>query len=120
IYEAEPRVLVEPLLQVSVGGEVLDPNLYTLRPETTLAQAVMHAGGPTERGHVTRVIVWREGQELTADLTRPNEGLAGQQIRSGDQIIMPRQVSILRDYIAPAGSVIGAAAAITNIILRRW
>jgi len=120
VFEAEPRVLVEPLLQVSIAGEVLEPGLYTLRPETTLAQAVMHAGGATERGHVTRVTVWRDGQELIADLTLPNAGLAAQRIRSGDQIVMPRQVSILRDYIAPAASVIGAAAAVTNIVLRRW
>jgi polysaccharide export outer membrane protein len=120
LYETEPRVLVEPLLRVSVAGEVHDPSLYTLRPETTVAQAVMQAGGPTERGYTSRVILWRGGQELRVDLTRPELGIAGQPIRSGDQIVMPRRVSVLRDYIAPIGSVIGAAAAVTNIILRRW
>lgn len=120
IVEVEPRVLVEPLLRVGVSGEVHEPNLYSLRPETTVAQAVMQAGGPTERGYVSRVILWRGGQEHRLDLTRPEAGLAGQPIQSGDQIVMPRRVSVLRDYIAPVGSVIGAAAAVTNIILRRW
>ena len=120
VIETEPRVLVEPLLRVGVAGEVHDPNLYSLRPETTVAQAVMQAGGPTERGHASRVILWRSGQEMRVDLTRPESGIAGQPIQSGDQIVMPRRVSILRDYIAPVGSVIGAAAAVTNIILRRW
>ncbi|HEX6926895.1 MAG TPA: polysaccharide biosynthesis/export family protein [Longimicrobiaceae bacterium] len=120
VYQQEPRVFVEPLLQVSVGGEVRNPSLYRLPPETTIAEAVMNAGGPTERGHVTQVVLWRGGQQHTVDLTRPEEGLAGQPIRSGDQIMMPRKVSILRDYIAPFGSIIGAAAAVANIMLRKW
>jgi protein involved in polysaccharide export with SLBB domain len=119
-FETEPRVLVEPLLRVSVGGEVRQPSLYTLRPETTIAQAIMQAGGLTERGYLERVTLWRGGQELTVDLSRPDMGLAGSPILSGDQILVPRRVSIFRDYVAPMGSILGAAAAVANLILRRW
>src|SRR3954468_7477285 len=38
--EANPQFVVEPLIRVAVGGEVRLPNLYTLRPEPSLAQAV--------------------------------------------------------------------------------
>jgi polysaccharide export outer membrane protein len=119
-FEAEPRVLVEPLLRVSVGGEVRQPNLYPLRPETTVSQAVMQAGGPTERGHVERVVLWRGGQQLTVDLSRPDAGLAASRILSGDQILVKRRASVLRDYIAPVSSILGATVAVANLVLRRW
>lgn len=119
-YEAEPRVLVEPLFRVSIAGEVRQPNLYSVRPETTIAQAIMKSGGPTIFARLDRVVLWRGGQQLTVDLTRPDAGLAGSPIRSGDQLLVPRRTSILRDYVAPMSSVIGASAAIANLILRNW
>ena len=119
-YEQEPRVLVEPLVQISVGGEVRQPNLYNVLPEVTIAQAVMLAGGATDRGNLSDGRLWRRGQELELDLTRPSDGLAASRVSSGDQILVPTRRSFIRDYIAPAGSVIGAAAAITNILLRRY
>jgi protein involved in polysaccharide export with SLBB domain len=117
-FESEPRVLVEPLLRVSVSGEVRQPNLYSVSPETTIAQVVMQAGGPTSNAQLQRVVVWRSGQELHVDLTRPDIGLAGTPIQSRDQILVARRTSVLRDYIAPASSIIGAVAAITSAILR--
>jgi polysaccharide biosynthesis/export protein len=119
IYENEPRVLVEPLFRVAVGGEVQQPSLYNFRPEISIAQAVMLAGGPTERGRVDEVRVIRDGRELVVDLTDPEGGVAATPIRSGDQILVARRRSIVRDYIAPASSILGAALAITNTI-RRW
>jgi polysaccharide biosynthesis/export protein len=120
LFESDPRVLVEPLLRFSVSGEVRQPNLYSAGPATTVSQAVMQAGGPTMFANLQQVVVWRGGDALKVDLTRPDIGVANTAILSGDQIVVPRRVSVMRDYIAPAASIIGAAAAVTNIILRRW
>lgn len=117
-YEANPQFVMQPLLRVSVAGEVRQPSLYTLPPETSIAQAVALAGGATERGRMEEVRLLREGREYVLDLTQPTAGMAQEPIRSGDQIFVKRSRNIFRDYIAPAGSVTAALAAIINIILR--
>jgi protein involved in polysaccharide export with SLBB domain len=116
--ESNPRFVIEPLLRVSVGGEVRQPSLYTLPPETSIAEAVALAGGATDRGRLDRVRLFRDGQELRVDLTDPGVGPAQAPIRSGDQIFVDRRVSIFRDYIAPAGSITAALASIIGLALR--
>ncbi len=116
-FETSPRFVVEPLLRVSVGGEVRQPSLYMLAPETTIAQAVALAGGATDRSRLDRVRLFRGGEEYRVDLTHPEAGLAQEPIRSGDQIFVDRKVSIFREYIAPAGSITAALAAIAGLIL---
>ncbi len=116
-FETSPRVLVEPLFQVMVVGEVRAPRLYTLRPEVTVAQAVGLAGGATERGQLERVQLLRSGRMHTIDLTDPNAALSQSPIRSGDQIVVPRRRDVFRDYIAPAGSITAALVTLVNIII---
>lgn len=116
-FETSPRVLVEPMFRVTVGGEVRQPNLYNLRPETTVAQAVALAGGPTERGTLQRVSVLRAGQQLQVDLTQPTAGLAQTPIQSGDQILVGRRrQNVFREYVVPSGSILAAVATLINII----
>jgi polysaccharide biosynthesis/export protein len=116
--DANPQFVLEPLLRVSVGGEVRQPSLYRLAPETSIAEAVALAGGATDSGRLERVRLFRGGEEILVDLTRPEAGLAQQPIRSGDQIFVDRRISIFREYIAPAASITAAAAALLNILLR--
>jgi protein involved in polysaccharide export with SLBB domain len=115
--ESNPQFVVQPLLRVSVGGEVRQPSLYRLTPETTIAEAVALAGGATERGRLDRVRVFRGGEALMVDLTSPQAGLAQQPIRSGDQIFVDRRTSLFRDYIAPAGGIVAGLATLLNIFL---
>jgi protein involved in polysaccharide export with SLBB domain len=112
-----PQLVLEPRVRVSVGGEVRLPNLYTVTPLTTIAEVVALAGGTTERGKLERVRVFRNNREIIVDLTKPEAGLAQQPIHSGDQIYVDRRTNIFRDYIAPAGSITAALAAIANIIM---
>ena len=114
----QPQFVIEPLVRISVGGQVRTPNLYTVSPLTTLAEAVALAGGVNEQGKLNRVRVFRDGRELYVDLTRPESGLAQQPVQSGDQIFVDRRVSFFREYIAPAGSITAALAAIAGLILR--
>ena len=116
-FEANPQFVVEPLLRVAVGGEVRTPNLYNLRPETSVSQAVALAGGPTERGRRDRLRLVRGGSDLIVDLRRVDATGAGMPIRSGDQITVEQTPAVFRDYVAPIVSVLGGVAAIVSVIL---
>jgi protein involved in polysaccharide export with SLBB domain len=115
--EASPQFVLEPLLRVSVGGEVRQPSLYRLPPETSIAEAVALAGGATERGRLEAVRLFRGGEEVRVDLTRPEAGLAQEPIRSGDQLFVERRVSVFREYIAPGASVVAAIAALVRLVI---
>jgi len=114
--EENPQFVVEPLLRVAVAGEVRQPNVYNLRPETSLAQAVAIAGGTTERGRRDRVILVRENRQLVVNLRKPDQTGAGMLVRSGDQIVVELQRSTW-DVVGPMVSVLGAAAAIVSVYL---
>jgi polysaccharide export outer membrane protein len=113
-YETNPQVVVEPLFSVAVGGEVQKPDLYPLPQQTTIAQAIALAGGPTDAGRLDKVRLVRGGHEVTADLTTPDAQWAQLPVRSGDQIFVGRKHNILREYIGPLASLVAAAAAIVN------
>ncbi|NIP78173.1 MAG: hypothetical protein GWM90_02795 [Gemmatimonadetes bacterium] len=117
-HQSAPQFVMEPRFRVAVGGEVQEPNLYALPPERTLAQAIAMAGGPTERGRLDNVRLLRGGREFVVDMTRPDADLAQMAIRSGDQIMVARRVSVFREYIAPFAAVTAAVAAVLNVILR--
>ena len=116
--ESMPRVWVEPLFRVTVGGEVRNPNLYSLSRETTISQAVAQAGGATPQGRLDRVRLVRGGESQLLDLTDPASPLAETPIRSGDQILIGRSSNFFREYVAPASSVVAAMGVILNIILK--
>ena len=117
--ETNPQVSIEPLFRVSVGGEVRNPNLYSLSPETNIAQAVALAGGANERGRLDRVRLLRGGSESMIDLTAASGEALRSPIASGDQLIVGRRGDFMRDYGALLFSAIGAAAAITSLFLHR-
>lgn len=114
-YETNPQFVVEPLFKVAVGGEVRSPNLYALPRETTIAQAVAMAGGPSERGRLDRVRLVRGGRSLALDLTRSDEPWAQEPIRSGDQIMLGRRRNYLTEYIGPLASVVSVIVSIISL-----
>lgn len=114
--DANPQFVVQLLLRVAVGGEVTRPNLFTLPPETSVAQAVAQAGGATEQGRLDRVRLVRGGRVAVLDLTQPG-GLADQAVRSGDQIVVDRRGSTFRDVIVPLGSIIAGIAGVASLIV---
>jgi polysaccharide export outer membrane protein len=116
-YIANPQFVIQPLMKIIVGGEVRSPNVYSVPPETTIAQAIALAGGPTERGNAQKLRVIRDGQEIVVDLTKADSDVARLQIRSGDQILMPRRSARFRDYVVPILSGAAALAAIVNIFV---
>ncbi len=117
-YETNPQLVVQSLVKIVVGGEVRSPNVFPVPPETTIAQAIMLAGGPTERGNIREVTVIREGQAVKMDLSRPDTDVSMLQIRSNDQVIVGRRSPGIGSYIGPVASSIAAAAAIISIFAR--
>lgn len=114
--EENPQFVVEPLLRVAVAGEVRQPNVYNLRPETSLAQAVAIAGGTTDRGRRDRVVLVRDNRDAIVNLRKPDQTGAGMLVRSGDQVVVERE-SRPWDTVGPIVSILGATAAIVSVIL---
>ena len=117
-YQTNPTFVIQPLLRVIVAGEVRQPNILTVPPGTTVAQAIALAGGPTERGRLDDVRLLRENGSLTIDLTRPDDSASRVEVHSGDRLVVGRRRNLLQDVIAPASSILAAAAAVTSVIIQ--
>jgi len=120
-YENDPQFVFDYLYRVAVTGEVRLPNLYSLPPETTIAQAVAAAGGVSEFGRLQDVRLIRGGAETVLDLRNPSATVMEMRIRSGDQIRVLRRGASFRDYlgltaglVAAVASVVAAVTALSN------
>jgi polysaccharide biosynthesis/export protein len=116
-FDREPQVVMAPLFRVAVEGEVNRPSMYALSPQTTISEAVAHAGGPTQFGRLDRVRLLRGGAtgghtQVRLNLTLLETGAAQMPIRSGDQILVERKRSIFSQLILPAVTVIGTLASV--------
>ena len=117
-FQDSPQFVMEPLLRVAIGGEIAQPGLHTFRPEVTIAQAVILAGGLTQRARLDDVRILRGGQVYSADLTKPEQGLAAQSVRSGDQItILPRRRPVY-SYIVPSVSFVSTMITLITVLRR--
>jgi protein involved in polysaccharide export with SLBB domain len=113
-FQKDPQFEIEPLFKVAIGGEVKTPNIYFLAPETTVGEALTHANGPTDRGDADRVIVIRDGRQISLDLTALPSTRNQLTVRSGDQI----NVSHRRDIASGMSSfapLIGVAASLLSV-----
>jgi polysaccharide export outer membrane protein len=117
-YETNPAFVISPLLRVFVGGEVRLPNVYSLPPGTTVAQAVAVAGGPTDRGRLDQVLIVRRQDRQVLDLTRPEASSVLTETRSGDQVFVGRRLSFFNDVLAPASAVFAAVATVVSITIQ--
>ena len=113
-YEQGVQFVLEPLVSVTVAGEVRQPNLYHLPQGTTFAQAIAQAGGPTELGRLDKVRVIRRDRTLTINLGNGYSKYAALQVASGDQVLVARRSSfnLLRDVMYPLASLTAAVAAV--------
>lgn len=116
-YQTEPQFVAQPLLRVTVGGEVTNPSLYFLSPDVTISQAVALAGGARERGRTDRVRLLSDNRIQYVKIDG-NDPMAMLPIRSGDQLIIERRGNLFSDVIAPLIGVMGSIASI--IVLTRY
>lgn len=94
-FQKEPQLQVEPLFKVGVTGEVRTPNIYFLAPETTVAEAVTHANGATERADVDHVTVLRDGKKLSLNLNETTSSRDQHTVQSGDQINVAERRNVM-------------------------
>jgi len=122
-FEQDPQFVMEPLVRVAVSGEVGRPQVFVVRPETSVAEAVAQAGGPNQFGKRDRVRVLRRQpngvqRELYVNLLDPESGTGSIRVHSGDQIVVDRKKSFFREVFLPGLSVLGSAASIYLLIDR--
>jgi polysaccharide export outer membrane protein len=122
-FEQDPQFVMEPLVRVAISGEVFRPQVFALRPETSIADAVAQAGGPNPFGKRDRVRVLRRDsggreREFIVNLLEPTGTASSIRVHSGDQIVVDRKKSFFREVFLPALSVLGSAASIYLVIDR--
>jgi polysaccharide export outer membrane protein len=122
-YINDPVVEARALIRVSVAGEVTRPGYYAVPIDLVLTDALMLAGGATQRARVDRVSIQRgnstvwSGNQLQREIAR-GATLEQLDIRGGDRIQVPggdpeskwRVLSIIVGSVATAVGVI----ALTN------
>lgn len=117
-YEQNPQFVIQPLVKIIVRGEIRAPNIYSVPPETTIAQAIAIAGGPTDQGLLEDVRVIRDRQAIKMDVSRPDSDAGFLQIRSNDQIIVGRRKKSVLQYVSPVTSTIAAIVTIYSLVTR--
>jgi polysaccharide biosynthesis/export protein len=122
-FEQDPQFVVEPLVRVAVSGEVGRPQVFAVRPETTIGEAVAQAGGPNQFAKRDQVrVLRREGsgrqREFHVSLLDPEGSSASIRVHSGDQIVVDRRKSFFRDILLPGLSIVGTAASVYLVIDR--
>ena len=117
-FEQNPQLVVEPLFQVTVGGQVRTPNLYPLPRTTTISQAIALAGGVTTEGRLDKVKLYRGGKEYQVNLTDPTGRWTNEPIQSGDQLIVNRRGNFFTSIFLPLVGVAGSVASIINVATR--
>ena len=87
------EVVLSSPVRVTVGGEVVNGGAISLRRGQSLVDALESAGGPTERGLLSDVLVVRRGEMFRVDVTatvRPGEEFPTFGIEDGDTVIVRR------------------------------
>jgi polysaccharide export outer membrane protein len=122
-FEQDPQFVMEPLVRVAVLGEVGKPQVFAVRPETSVAEAVAQAGGPSEDGNRERVRVLRKDasgrqREFSVSLLTSDASSGSFRVHSGDQIVVDKRKSFFKDIFMPTLSVLGSAASVYLLIDR--
>ena len=122
-FEQDPQFVVEPLVRIAISGEVGRPQVFAVRPETSIAEAVAQAGGPHQFGQRDRVRVLRRDasgrqREFQVSLLDPEGSSAQLRVHSGDQIVVDRRKSFFREIFLPGLSVLGSVASIYLLVDR--
>jgi protein involved in polysaccharide export with SLBB domain len=94
-----PDIAVQPLIRVSVLGEIRSPALYPVDPGISLIQLVTIAGGPTPNANLRRTRVVREGRVFEVDLQSALGGSASGRVvlYSNDVVVIPKRTGFTRE-----------------------
>jgi polysaccharide export outer membrane protein len=95
----DPEIAVQPLIRVSVLGEVRQPALYPVDPGMSLIQLITIAGGPTGSANLRKTRVVREGRVFEVDLQSALTGSASGRVvlYSNDVVVVPKRTGFTRE-----------------------
>ena len=114
---ARPEISVQPLIRVSVLGEVRSPNVYPIDPGTSLLQLLTVAGGPTDRARLRDTRVIRDGRAFRVDMESGLEGSAAGRIvlYSNDVVVVGRKRGLTSENLGYTVTAASLILAILNI-----
>ena len=114
-----PELSVQPLVRVSVLGQVRTPGLYPVDPGTSLLQLITIAGGPIENADLRKTRVVRDGRAYTVDLESALAGSSAGRIvlYSNDYVVVPRRTGLTRENLAFAFGIASTLFTLINLIV---
>jgi polysaccharide biosynthesis/export protein len=114
---ARPEISVQPLIRVSVLGEIRSPNVYPVDPGTSLLQLLTVAGGPTDRARLRDTRVIRDGRAFRVDMESALEGSAAGRIvlYSNDVVVVGRKRGLTTDNLGVTLTAASLILAVLNI-----
>src|SRR5689334_9116561 len=114
---ARPEISVQPLIRVSVLGEVRSPNVYPIDPGTSLLQLLTVAGGPTDRARLRDTRVIRDGRAFKVDMEGGLRGSASGRIvlYSNDVVVVGRKKGFTSENLGLTLTAASLILAVLNI-----
>src|SRR5215203_1424035 len=114
---ARPEISVQPLIRVSVLGEVRSPNVYPVDPGTSLLQLLTVAGGPSDRARLKDTRVIRDGRAFRVDMESALNGSAAGRIvlYSNDVVVVERRRGLTGENLALTLTAASLILAVLNI-----
>ena len=114
-----PEIAVQPVIRVSVLGEVRSPGLLSVEPGTNLIHLITLAGGPTERANMQTVRVIRGGRPYAVDLQSALAGSpAGRVVLfSNDIVFLERKRGLTRENLTFGLGVLTAVMSIVSVVV---
>jgi polysaccharide export outer membrane protein len=109
---ARPEISVQPLIRVSVLGEVRSPSVYPVDPGTNLLKLLTVAGGPTDRARLKDTRVLRDGQAFKVDMEAGLKGSA-----AGRIVLYSNDVVVVGKRRGLTGENLGITLTISSLIL---
>jgi protein involved in polysaccharide export with SLBB domain len=92
-YYKNTTVHATPLIRFGVLGEVNHPGYYRLPANVDISDAIMTAGGPTQRADIPRTVVRRRSQDLLSKAAVRDAMVAGRTLDelgldAGDELVV--------------------------------
>jgi protein involved in polysaccharide export with SLBB domain len=114
---ARPEISVQPMIRVSVLGEVRAPNVYAVDPGTSLLQFLTVAGGPTDRARLKDTRVIRDGRAFRVDMESGLKGSAAGRIvlYSNDVVVVARKKGLTGENLGLTLTAMSLLLTILNI-----
>jgi protein involved in polysaccharide export with SLBB domain len=114
---ARPEISVQPLIRVSVLGEVRSPNMYPVDPGTSLLQLLTVAGGPTDRARLQDTRVIRDGHAFRVDMDGGLHGTAAGRVvlYSNDVVVVGRKRGLTGENLSLTLTAASLVLAVMNI-----